>query len=302
MPQDQLQTSMAFLGLLKSYLEKWSGTNFVRNTQCSKLWTQRRRGFGLLWPKFRCTVLHCIWQYYSLWLLIMLHTWLCQENQTTNSTEQSQSVADSRSAGQKIPRRLWNPKDHSCVQRSLPLDCILSRMNPVRILLSYSPKVLSTPHGSWKWSTFFGFSSYKSARRGNYSFSNLWWYGNQSRSFTKINNTASLGIIIRSLKGPVSSLRNPLPSPSPSDVCLKLPTGPEPSLSLSLIPCPWLAHSLSPPFLQTQHFPASPLQPWWWRQRVSPKRWYLWTSLHGAKTQKNIILTTMRTSNLTIFF
>jgi hypothetical protein len=30
-----------------------------------------------------------------------------------------------------------------------------------------------------------------------------------------------------------------------------------------------------------------------------PKRWHLLTSLHGAKTQKNIILTTVKTSNLT---
>jgi hypothetical protein len=31
------------------------------------------------------------------------------------------------------------------------------------------------------------------------------------------------------------------------------------------------------------------LAPWRWRQYVSPKRWHLATSLHGAKTQKNII-------------
>jgi hypothetical protein len=30
------------------------------------------------------------------------------------------------------------------------------------------------------------------------------------------------------------------------------------------------------------------LQPWRWRQYVSPKRWHLPTSLHGSKTQKNI--------------
>jgi hypothetical protein len=30
------------------------------------------------------------------------------------------------------------------------------------------------------------------------------------------------------------------------------------------------------------------LQPWRWRQYVSPKHWHLLTSVHGAKTQKNI--------------
>jgi hypothetical protein len=38
-----------------------------------------------------------------------------------------------------------------------------------------------------------------------------------------------------------------------------------------------------------------------WRQYVSPKRWHLPTSLHGAKTQNNniIILTAGKTTNLT---
>jgi hypothetical protein len=49
------------------------------------------------------------------------------------------------------------------------------------------------------------------------------------------------------------------------------------------------------------YFPASPLQPWRWRKYVSPKRWHLPTSVHGAKTQKKniIILTTVKTSNIT---
>jgi hypothetical protein len=38
-----------------------------------------------------------------------------------------------------------------------------------------------------------------------------------------------------------------------------------------------------------------PLQSWWWRQYVSPKRLYLFTSPHGVITQKNIILTAVRT-------
>jgi hypothetical protein len=32
---------------------------------------------------------------------------------------------------------------------------------------------------------------------------------------------------------------------------------------------------------------------------VSPKRWHLPTSLHGAKTQKNIIITAVKISDLT---
>jgi hypothetical protein len=38
------------------------------------------------------------------------------------------------------------------------------------------------------------------------------------------------------------------------------------------------------------HFPASPLQPWRWRQYISPKHWHLPTSLHGTKIQKNNII------------
>jgi hypothetical protein len=42
------------------------------------------------------------------------------------------------------------------------------------------------------------------------------------------------------------------------------------------------------------------IQPWIRKQYVSPKRWHLLTSLHGAKTQNNIIiLTAVITSNLT---
>jgi hypothetical protein len=40
---------------------------------------------------------------------------------------------------------------------------------------------------------------------------------------------------------------------------------------------------------QSIHFPAPSLQPWRWKQYVSPKRWYLPASLHGAKPQKNKI-------------
>jgi hypothetical protein len=32
------------------------------------------------------------------------------------------------------------------------------------------------------------------------------------------------------------------------------------------------------------------LQPWRWRQYVSPERWHLPTSLHGVRTQKNSII------------
>jgi hypothetical protein len=48
------------------------------------------------------------------------------------------------------------------------------------------------------------------------------------------------------------------------------------------------------------HFPPSKLKPWRWRQNVSPKRWYLPTSLHGVKTRKNIvILIALRTLSFT---
>jgi hypothetical protein len=40
------------------------------------------------------------------------------------------------------------------------------------------------------------------------------------------------------------------------------------------------------------------LHPWWWKQYVSPKCWYLPVSVHGIITQKNDtdILTAMKTS------
>jgi hypothetical protein len=41
--------------------------------------------------------------------------------------------------------------------------------------------------------------------------------------------------------------------------------------------------------------------PWRWRQYVSPKRWHLPTSIHGARTEI-VVIVAFRTSNLTVCF
>jgi hypothetical protein len=46
------------------------------------------------------------------------------------------------------------------------------------------------------------------------------------------------------------------------------------------------------PTFKCSLLPASPLQPWRWRQHASPKRWLLPSSLHGDLTQNNIITIT----------
>jgi hypothetical protein len=41
-------------------------------------------------------------------------------------------LADSRSAGQETTSRLWNPNTRYRVQKSSPLDPILSQLNPIK--------------------------------------------------------------------------------------------------------------------------------------------------------------------------
>jgi len=62
----------------------------------------------------------------------------------TNSRQQTTSwEANGRSATQKIPRLLLNPKVHYHVHNSPPMDPILSNMNPVHNFQLYFPKVPS---------------------------------------------------------------------------------------------------------------------------------------------------------------
>jgi len=55
--------------------------------------------------------------------------------------EQSSSETDSSSAGQEIPRNLWNPKDNYRFHRSPPLVSIMSYSNPVHVLRFYFFKI-----------------------------------------------------------------------------------------------------------------------------------------------------------------
>jgi len=77
--------------------------------------------------------------------------------------EQSPSEADSHSASRRIPRLVWNPKDHYRVQKSQQLVPALRQMNPVHILPPYYLQIhsnimfLSTPRPS-VWSLPFRFS------------------------------------------------------------------------------------------------------------------------------------------------
>jgi hypothetical protein len=61
----------------------------------------------------------------------------------TNSMEQGPSwEANSHSAGQEIPRVLWNWKTHYRVHKNQPLVPILNQMHPVHTLPPYFPKIL----------------------------------------------------------------------------------------------------------------------------------------------------------------
>lgn len=59
------------------------------------------------------------------------------------------------------------------------------------------------------------------------------------------------------------------------------------NFSFSFLIGPLLKYFLYLTLRKSTHFPASPLQPWRWKQYVSQKRRRLPTSLHGAKAQNN---------------
>jgi hypothetical protein len=50
--------------------------------------------------------------------------------------------ADSHADTQELPNVLWNPKFHYRVQKSPPLDPILSQINPVHITPAYLRSIL----------------------------------------------------------------------------------------------------------------------------------------------------------------
>jgi hypothetical protein len=68
--------------------------------------------------------------------------------------------ANSHSAGQEIPRLLWNPKFYYCVHSIPPLVLTVSQMHPVHTFPPYFPKIQSniilpsTPRPS-EWSLLF---------------------------------------------------------------------------------------------------------------------------------------------------
>jgi hypothetical protein len=54
------------------------------------------------------------------------------EPQITNSMQQDpSSEADCSPAGQDSHCLLWNPKNDYCIHKNMPLDSVLSKMNPV---------------------------------------------------------------------------------------------------------------------------------------------------------------------------
>jgi hypothetical protein len=90
--------------------------------------------------------------------------------------------ANSCSASQEIPRLLWNPEVHYRVHNSLPMDTILSKMNPVHTLTSYFHKdhfniIIPSTLRSPKWSvsySVFRLKFYMQVRKHNFTFLCEW--------------------------------------------------------------------------------------------------------------------------------
>jgi hypothetical protein len=83
------------------------------------------------WIVFCFSFCFCVTPCLLPWYDHLLYVYFSSDR-LTNSMEQSLSwEADSHLASEEIPCHLWNFEVHYCVHKSLPLDPVLSHVNPV---------------------------------------------------------------------------------------------------------------------------------------------------------------------------